>query len=164
MPIVKKLNQEVKIIIDDLKNGTLEIFDIPQEYEDNYEIIDTCRQLGLLKIGHKGFDVIEQEFFVEEWLYSQKPNDSFSRCRKYVFNDFADYFDFLGGDIYEDACYYQCQFATNEIIKYELNLEKLNKRKCFETKNINDYSIEPSKEEIDYFNEVENAKKLLKNG
>ena len=65
---------ETKKIIKKLKTGELEINSVPEELSHNIDILRAERKLGLRKSRHRGFDVIRQEFFVEEeWFYLDDP-------------------------------------------------------------------------------------------
>ena len=57
---------EIKKAIKKLKTGELTINSVPEELSHNMDILRAERKLGLRKSGHRGFDVIRQEFFVEE--------------------------------------------------------------------------------------------------
>ncbi len=56
---------EVNEIIESLKNKRIGIGDIPDEYSCDFDVIRTERSLGLRKNGRRGFDVIDNMFFVE---------------------------------------------------------------------------------------------------
>ena len=61
---------DIKQCIKDLEIGEIKSYSgIPQEYHNVYEIVTLTRKLGLRKIIKKGFDVISQNFFVEEIIY-----------------------------------------------------------------------------------------------
>ena len=93
---------EIKKIIKKLKAGDLTVNSVPEELSRNIDILRVERKLGLRKSGHRGFDVIRQEFFVEEeWFYFEEPDEPYSRKHKEVFPFFKEYYQFLDGDIYE---------------------------------------------------------------
>ena len=85
--------------------------DIPEEFALDANVIKAERKLGLRKSGHRGFDVITQTFFVEgNWLCKDASENLVSTLHKTIFDSFEEYYRFLDGDIYEDACYYQYIF------------------------------------------------------
>lgn len=130
---------EIKKAIKKLKTGELTINSVPEELSHNMDILRAERKLGLRKSGHRGFDVIRQEFFVEEeWAYLDDPDELYSRKHKEVFPDFEEYYKFLDGDIYEDACYYQCLFPDETINKFHLDTDKLFEKHSFISETIND--------------------------
>ena len=136
--IVSK-NPEVKKLIKKLKTGELTINSVPEELSHNIDILRAERKLGLRKSRHRGFDVIRQEFFVEEeWFYLDDPDELYSRKHKEVFSSFEEYYQFLDGDIYEEVCYYQCLFPDEAINKFHLDMEKLYEKKSFIAETIND--------------------------
>ena len=59
------ISPEEKEIIKDLKNGELEVGDVPEEFALNSNFVRMERALGLRKSENRGFDVITQKFFVE---------------------------------------------------------------------------------------------------
>ena len=66
----KSMRPEVKRIIKELKSGELAVRSVPEEFALDTDIIRAERKLKLRKSGHRGFDVITQNFFVEEqWFY-----------------------------------------------------------------------------------------------
>ena len=60
--------------------------------------------------------------------------------RKKVFDTFEKYYDYLDGDVYEDACYYQYLFDDDFSKTLNLDLDRLQERKCFISETIDDYS------------------------
>ena len=143
------IKPEVKKIIRQLKNTRLSIREIPIEFASDINILRVERELGIRKTILRGFDVINQEFFVEEELLSQDFEVLYSPKR--TFKDFQEYYNYLEGDIYENACYYQYKFSDSFSKSMNLNLRKLKRRKCFISKNIDDYILEGSQEEVSVY-------------
>ena len=80
---------EIKNVIKKLKTGELTINSVPEELSHNIDILRAERKLGLRKSRHRGFDVIRQEFFVEEeWAYLDDPDELYSSRHKEIFPDF----------------------------------------------------------------------------
>ena len=131
-------NSEVKRIIKKLKAGDLTVNSVPEELSRNIDILRAERKLGLRKSGHRGFDVIRQEFFVEEeWFYLGDPDELYSSKHKEIFPDFEEYYQFLDGDIYDDACYYQYDFPDEIIHKFHLDTNRLYARNSLISDTIN---------------------------
>ena len=102
-----RVSPEAKRIIKELQSGELEVRNVPEEFALDSNVVKAERKLGLRKIGHRGFDVIAQTFFVEEdWFHKDLSGNLVSRLHKITFDSFKEYYGFLDGDIYEDACYY----------------------------------------------------------
>lgn len=65
-----RVSPEAKRIIKELQRGELEVRNVPEEFALDSNVVKAERKLGLRKIGHRGFDVITQTFFVEEdWFH-----------------------------------------------------------------------------------------------
>ncbi|MFR1688582.1 MAG: hypothetical protein ACLSVX_15535, partial [Massilimicrobiota timonensis] len=142
---------EIKKIIRQLKKKEIRVFDVSEEYENEIQIVTFERKAGLRITGKKGFDIISNTFFVEETLIhidtdsEQRKKDIFLS-----FDDFDSYFDFLNGDIYENACYTFCPFSKLSTSK-RIDAEKLMAKKAFIEDTIDDYSLSLSnKEQEDY--------------
>lgn len=102
-------------------------YDVPEEFISDKEIIALQRQLGHRISNLRGYDVINNEFFVEESIATEKQGRSYIYDEsKITFSTFNEYYDFLDGDIYENSCYYQFVFTDDLINTYKINLEKLN--------------------------------------
>lgn len=59
---------EVKKIIRQLKKNEIRVFDVPEEYENDIQIVTFERKAGLRITGKRGFDIISNSFFVKEDL------------------------------------------------------------------------------------------------
>lgn len=163
MNIVSKsveVNSEIKCIIEELRSGELEVRNVPEEFALDSNIVKAERELGLRKSGHRGFDVIAQMFFVEEdWFCKDLSGNLVSRFHKMVFNSFEEYYRFLDGDIYENACYYQYAFDDEFSQNLNLDISRLKKMKSFVTETIDDYSFERSQDEIESYTHCEKVNK-----
>ena len=155
-----RVSLEVKCIIKELKSGELEVRNVPEEFALDSNVIKTERKLGLRKSGHRGFDVIAQTFFVEEdWLHKDLSGNLVSRLHEMTFDSFEEYYRFLDGDIYEDACYYQYAFQDEFSKNLNLNIDRLTKVKSFVTETVDDYSCECSQNEIESYERCEKVNK-----
>lgn len=159
-----KASPEIKCIIKQLKSGELEVRSVPEEFALDDNVLKAERKLGIRKSGHRGFDVITQKFFVEEeWFHKDISDNIISKPNKMTFNSFAEYYKFLDGDVYEDACYYQYVFDDEFSKSLNLDMNRLRKIKSFVTETIDDYSCELSESEIvEYKHNEKSNKKFVK--
>ena len=111
--------KEIKQIIRQLKSYKLSIEDVPEEVAFDKEIIRAERKYRLRRTKNRGFDVINQNFFVEEEMfYKDSWGGMDSKSIKTVFDTLEEFYDFLEGDIYTDACYRYYDFEKdNAFIK-----------------------------------------------
>ena len=108
-----------------------------------------------------GFDVIHQVFFVNELVLEC---DGFRKEEFFVkvsrtFDNFYDYYDYLDGKIYDNSCYYQCDFST---IKKKIDKSKMSERNSFIEETIDNFIIEPTDEEKCQYNEGKKRKEEVK--
>lgn len=154
------VSPEVKRIIKELKSGKLEVRNVPDEFTLDSNVVKAERKLGLRKSGHRGFDVITQTFFVEEnWFHKDLSENLVSRLNKITFDSFEEYYGFLDGDIYKDACYYQYAFEDEFSKNLNLDIKRLTKVKSFVTETVDDYSCERSQDEIESYERCEKVNK-----
>ena len=104
---VKPIGKGVKKIINQLKSSKENRFDAPKEYQNDRNVIGVERNLGMRKLGRRGYDIIRNTFFVEEEL----TNDGHTKKEITYFDDFESYSAFVDGAIYDNACYYQCDIS-----------------------------------------------------
>ena len=143
------------------KNSKLYHSSIPIEYQFDDEIIDVERKIGIRVIKQIGFDVIKQSFFVKEKVldYDAIKSKEVWKGISLSFASFDEFYDYLNGNIYENACYYQCDFANT---KKRLDLERLYKKNSLIDYVIDDFTLSPTEEEEAIFNERERIKKQIK--
>lgn len=122
-------NTEVMSIsayVKQLRKKEIGFFDIPEEFRSNSDIIRIERKLGIRTSGKKGFDVIRNRFFVKETITAKNFCDETAEKElETTFLDFSSYFEFLEGDIYENACYYQYNFTQEELSTYRIDLSRI---------------------------------------
>ena len=63
------LNSEVGEIIRQLKNAEISVFDIPEDYKNDMQIVDFERKSGFRMLGKRGFDVITNPFLWKNLYY-----------------------------------------------------------------------------------------------
>ena len=149
--------------INELKENKIKSFyEIPEEYRNIPEVICLERKLGIRKLDKRGYDVIQCSFFVDEIVLDE--NYAQEMIEKNITNSFVDfesYYEFLSGDVYDKACYFQYDF-NNEIIKrFQLDKEKLNMQPSI-IKTVDDYMPEPSEEEKECYNEIQSQMTMRK--
>ena len=138
---------EIKKIIRQLKKKEIRVFDVPEEYKNDIQLVTFERKAGFRITGKRGFDIISNSFFVEETLiYLDADGVEQKRGVFLSFDNFDSYFDFLNGDIYDDACYTFCPFSRISISKKN-NAKTLMARKAFIEDTTDDYSLSLSNEE-----------------
>lgn len=153
--VVETISKEVKKIIRQLKKSEISCFSIPEEYRNDKNIIDIECKLGMRKVGRRGYDVIRNTFFVEEEL----TNDTRTKKEITYFDDFESYSAFLDDEIYDDACYYQCDSSK---IRSGIDQDRLFEKKCFVEDTIDNYTATSTAEEISLYRKAEKLKKLIK--
>lgn len=157
-----KQNKEIKSFIKQLKNKEKYFFDIPEEYRLHPAIVIAERKLGIRESTKRGYDIIKNSFFVEELVLNKAWNDEIEEKNIITyFADFFAYYEFLQGDIYENACYYKYVFSQDIINKYSIDISKINFR-SFVDRNIDDFTLEFSDAEMRRYSEAERDKIALK--
>lgn len=121
---------EVKKLIGQLKRKKISVFDIPHEYENDIQLVTFERETGLRITEKRGFDVISNTFFVEEELFCEAENERGKKL-KLPFDNFDSYFDYLNGDIYDNACYTFCHLSDSIIASRDIDVKKLMERTAF---------------------------------
>ena len=149
----------VRYIISQLKKHEIKINDIPDELEDNLDIIKTERVLGLRKTYRCGYDVIRDCFFVEEDVLYRDEESGWSHLSPVYFEDFTSYCNYMDGNIYENACYYQMDLKK---VPESIDKDKLFARKSLTEKSITDYTLFPTAVEQTQYDEAEKRKVQLK--
>lgn len=153
--------KDIKNFLQQLKMNKISFYDIPEEYRLHPDIVKCERKLGIRQSDKRGYDVIRNSFYVEEIIYKNSSDKTTKRYFNNYFSDFVSYYNFLDGDIYENACYFQYNFSQTEIDTFEIDMSKINNiaHINFTT---NDFSIEFSDEELQQYNIIEKEKKLRK--
>ena len=101
--------------------------DIPQEFQSDESIIETERALGLRYFGHRGYDVLRNDFFIEEWQKERRDDEISEKRLPFLrFEDFKEYYECLSGDIYTQSSYYKWDVPDDIITAYSIELSQLN--------------------------------------
>jgi hypothetical protein len=132
---------------------------IPEEILKSDLFIEAERKAGLRRFDRRGYDVINDIFFVIDFLTDCE------REEKTSFNTFDEYYAYLKGEIYEKSSYYQYSFSQEEIDTYNLDLNRLSNTHFIDY-TIDDFSIDDcineqkSTNDTEY-NDIEYAKKNI---
>ena len=136
----------IENIIKQLEQKEMSVFDVSEDYNNNKQIREFEIASGLRVVGKRGFDVMQNSFFVqEELLEGGRRRDILT-----TFNDFNSYYDFLCGDVYDNACYSFCT-RMKEIIACGVDIDRLFMRKAFVEDTVEDYTITPTNQEMDRY-------------
>ncbi len=145
------------------KDRTQKIYysDIPEEYREDKKSIIAQRKYGIRKIDKIGFDVINQVYFVHEFVldYNELRKEEVWKENIKTFAGFNDYYNYLEGKIYENACYYQCDLSA---IEKNIDKSKMSEKTSFVEDSIDKYTISPSEDELLQYSKGEKRKKQLK--
>lgn len=155
------IKKQIKSLLGKLKRGTAYFYDVPEELRLNTKILKAERELGIRRTIRKGYDILKNCFFVEE-------NIRFKNYWEVIadeiivtpFYNFQTYYDFVQGDIYNNVCYYKYEFEQDDIVKYSIDISKINFKSDID-KNIDNYTFNFSKEELDNYDELDNKKKII---
>lgn len=139
---------EIRKIIRQLKRNEILVFDVPEEYKNDIQLVSFERKAGLRITVKKGFDIISNTFFVEETLIHAVDGEERKRDVFSNFDNFDSYFDFLNGNIYDNACYAFYHFPEHIVTSRKIDLKRLMKRKAFVEDSIDNYSLSASNDEI----------------
>ena len=93
----------------------------PQQCEVLHYI--ESHKINLKIFQYKWFDIITQKFFVNEYIPG---GISTPHIQRLEFSNFEEYYNYVSGDIINNACYYGYSFSPELISKYQLDLTKMN--------------------------------------
>lgn len=128
---VNTLNVDIKKYVKALKHKEIkDFFDVPVEIRNHPDIVKIERKLKLRRNETRGYDVINNYFFVNEAVIKIDAYDGIATERIHIstFDYFDEYYAFLDGDIYVNACYYQFFFDDELVTKYKIRLNEINYR------------------------------------
>ena len=154
------MKKAVKDIIGGLKSGKFDILHIPDEYEeycDDIDLIKYERKSGLRRVSRCGYDVIRNQFFVEDEISDGK--NSLWHPPTEWFDDFSLYNEYLDGQIYENACYYK---LNPRLIPSGIDYKRLSQNNTCIEKKVDEYSLFPTAEETERYAKVEKNKPRVK--
>lgn len=154
------MDNNIREIIDKLEKFEMRSIDVPEEFALNKEVVRTERRLGLRITEERGFDVLQQTFFVLEKLLFKKQIDDISpiftegemsfKWSYSRFLSFEELYDFLDGNVYTNACYqfYDFEKEKDFMAREKVNLTILKERKAFVNCTVDDFEQEANQEGI----------------
>ena len=89
-----------KEIIDRIKKNKILYSAIPLELREDEDIIEAERKSGMRVFSNRGYDIIANNFFVDEEITDLLSNRSITT----TFESFDQYYNYLSGEIYEKSC------------------------------------------------------------
>ena len=105
------------------------------------------------------FEQIEDVQYLNKIIGEELTNDTRTKKEITYFDDFESYSAFLDDEIYDDACYYQCDSSK---IRSGIDQDRLFEKKCFVEDTIDNYTATSTAEEISLYRKAEKLKKLIK--
>lgn len=122
-------DSEIKTLIRAIETGEIvDYFEVPEKYRNHSEIIKAERKKMIRVLGYRGYDVIRKSFFVNENVLMKNPfNDDmmpYSITTNLV--SFEEYYEFVDGELYDNACYFNYEFTKNLIDKYNVDISRIN--------------------------------------
>ena len=115
--------KEIDRYIKQLLKNKIDYYDIPEEITEDDEFILKAKDNGIIFFARRGYDVINNNFFVEQYI--NDGDRSYNEGIK-TFKTFEEYYNLLKGDIYDNSCYYQYRFSSLQVKEYGLDIERLN--------------------------------------
>lgn len=120
-------NSDIKTIIRAIQTKEIvDYFEVPEEYRNNIEIVKIERKMMVRVVTAKGYDVIRKNFFIDELV--NKKRDDYEDMVPITsnFETFEEYYDFVEGEIYKNACYYGYVFPDSLIKYFKIDISRLN--------------------------------------
>ena len=100
--------------------------ELPEEIRDEIVIINAEVAAKMRQFEYRGYDVIRNRFFVHQSIKVKNySGEIVDRDDVTTFELFDEYYNYLDGDIYESACYYQYIFSEDTMKKYDVDLSKI---------------------------------------
>ena len=148
------MRKEIRHLISQLKKHEISFYDIPEEWQNDYDLIKFERKTGLRKVHRCGYDVISDHFYAEEEI-----GDNLETLKVVYFDEFTAFFDYMEGNIFDRACYYQ---LPQEKVPGEIEYSRLLKLDKYIDKTIDDYVLYLSEDEKKEYKKSERRKKRIK--
>lgn len=139
-------------LINQLKKGKISFREVPEEYQNHPLMVKKERKFGMRRSNRRGYDVLRNLFFVEE-IFTKPSTPEMTQTGEITFPTFGEYYDFLNGDIYENACYYQYVFSKEEKDTYRIDLKRINYTALIK-ETIRDFPIDLSEEEAKKYGDL----------
>ena len=136
--IVPKTLKEIIFTCTKRKCGFVDLDDFQKE---QVLLFIKTNSIDCKVFGIKGFDVLKQVFFTEEY----RPSEKSYKCEIVEFSSFKEYYDYLNGDIYSNACYFSYSFSKEDLALIGQNRRRINKV-SYKRDRIDNYSFEQIEE------------------
>lgn len=155
-------NNKIKDTVKRISQGEIvDFYEVPEEIQDDLEIVKIERQKGIRRIQSCGYDVLRNNFYVVEIVdtyekYNLYEIRKIERKHRSIIDSFDEFYIFIQGDIYRDDClFFMYAFSPDIITKYNIDISKIHFNKSFDEnysnilpKTFNNDECACSKEEI----------------
>ena len=125
--------------------------EIPKYLYIDKDIISFFKSKSYITINDIGYDALRLFFYVKFTIEKPKnkksifPGDDLQNL-DITFDNFDDYYDFLDGCIYDNACYFGFVFNDELVSKYNIDLSKI-KYESSITESMLDFKLEANKDD-----------------
>lgn len=89
------------------------------DYNTDEEIIEDNLSIDII---HKGYDVLAQSLFIQVAYVFAMTEFNITVKKNIGFDVFENYYEFLEGDIYDNACYYGYEFTSETVKRFNIDL------------------------------------------
>ena len=159
--IKKGADKEMRKAIKLLQTALCVPENFPKELCDNLLIKEAQLILGIRRVMCKGYDVINAQFFIEENVKFYNNDTPVEKQETTLFDNFNDFFIYLQGDIYNNACYFGYDFSKEEIEQYNIDITQLTRTALIDY-TINDFTLSPTKDERNQIRKANSTHTALK--
>ena len=141
--------------------------EIPKYLYIDKDIISFFKSKSYITINDIGYDALRLFFYVKFTIEKPKnkksifPGDDLQNL-DITFDNFDDYYDFLDGCIYDNACYFGFVFNDELVSKYNIDLSKI-KYESSITESMLDFKLEANKDDKKDYRDAERKKTSIKN-
>ena len=97
------------------------------EHDEQRGVLDYIEnnKIDIRVFGYKWYDILSKKFFAIE--YKPKEETIFGIDKiELSFDSFDDFYNYVGEDIYQYACFYGFSFSEEEISKHNIDVSLLN--------------------------------------
>ena len=159
--IKKCADKETRKAIKLLQTELCVPMNFPKELSDNLLIKEAQLILGIRTVMCKGYDIIDAQFFIEENVKFYNNDTPVEKQEITLFDNFNDFFIYLQGDIYNNACYFGYEFSKEEIEQYNIDITQLTRTALIDY-TINDFTLSPNKDERNQIRKANSTHTTLK--
>lgn len=159
--IKKVADKEIRKAIKLLQTELCVPINFPKELNNNILIKKAQLILGIRTVISKGYDVINTQFFIEENVKFYSNDTPTEKQETTLFDNFNDFFFYLQGDIYNNACYFGYNFSKEEIEQYNIDITQLTRTALIDY-TIDDFTLSPNKDEQNQIRKTNSADTTIK--